>query len=77
MKKSFPLYCKRDWPAVVVIVLSMVPACWLVTQGSGSIFELEPLSSFYDGQADAIREGHLDVQYSTIAGEAFVVNGKF
>jgi len=59
--------------ALLLCVSAFLP---LLTYGTGEMVKMEDFGIFFDGQAQSILHGRLDVPERVIGGEAFVVNGK-
>lgn len=49
---------------------------WMVTYGTGGLFDKESFAEFYDGQARSLLAGRLDVPRRYILDEAYVRDGK-
>jgi len=63
-----------DWLALAVAVLLLA---WLATDGDWDFFPKAGfLESFYDAQARSLLHGRIDVPADTLAGEAFMRDGK-
>jgi hypothetical protein len=58
---------------------ALVVLCFVanVTYGTFRLFDPEPVGVFYDYQAQSLIHGRLDVPLEAIAGEAFIVGGKY
>lgn len=50
---------------------------WMLTFGTGRLFEADSLGNFYDYQAQSLLHRHWDVPEPALGGEAFVVAGKY
>jgi hypothetical protein len=55
--------------------ISLVCFFWMVTRGTGDLFEWQRVGEFYDQQAHALLDGHLSLDASYLGIEAFTVNG--
>jgi hypothetical protein len=63
-----------DWIAAAVAFLGLT---WFITEGDWNLFASSGfLDSFYDAQAKSLLSGRIDVAPESIAGEAFVRDGK-
>lgn len=63
-----------DWIAVAI---SLVMLSWLITEGDWNFFPKAGfLENFYDGQAQSLLHGRIDVAPEAIGPEAFLRNGK-
>src|SRR5688500_10582025 len=49
---------------------------WMVTCGTGNLFDREPFAQCYDGQAKSLLAGRWDVEPHYIGQEAFVRDGR-
>src|SRR5437016_4838703 len=67
---------RSDW--FVAFFLLCVLAC-VVTDGDWDLFSFRPsnLEEFFDGQAQSLLHGRIDVPLEAIKHERFVRNGKF
>ncbi|MET0728250.1 MAG: alpha-(1-_3)-arabinofuranosyltransferase family protein [Acidimicrobiales bacterium] len=56
-------------PAVALFV-------WVVTAGTGQLFDWHPTADFYDAQAHSLLDGRLDIPGSVLGIEGFVSDGR-
>jgi hypothetical protein len=60
----------------VALALSAALYTWFATWGTGKLFVTESFGQYYDGLAESLEQGRLDVAPPAISGEAFIVDGK-
>lgn len=72
---------RRGWrvhvPFIGAALVCVLVFGWMLTFGTGRLFETDSLGNFYDYQAQALLHGHWDVPEPALGGEAFVVNAKY
>src|SRR5690242_2259371 len=62
--------------ALVPAVLVLLAFGWMVTYGTGDLFDKESFAEFYDAQARSLLAGRLDVPREAILDEAFLRGGR-
>ena len=67
---------RRSWAPILAGAFVLAVHFWLVTQGTGRLFEPEPQGALYDAQAHSFLQGRWDVPYEAAEGEAFIRDGK-
>ncbi len=64
-------------PFLCSAIVCVVAFGWMLTFGTGRLFEADSLGNFYDYQAQSLLHGRWDVPEAALSGEAFVVAGKY
>src|SRR5262249_51871129 len=66
---------RPDWPVAVLLLIILA---WVITDGDWNLFPAaKSYEEYYDGQAQSLLHGRIDVPLQSILAERFVRDGKY
>src|SRR5215813_1322931 len=66
---------RPDWPVAVLLLIILA---WVITDGDWNLFPAaKSYEEYYDGQAQSLLHGRIDVPMQSILAERFERNGKY